>query len=149
MKLLYIILVAIFFFPSYTMSIENPGEQVETKRPGSPVSNTSMSKVLEYLLIEAQKMELDNEQRKRLIDVRNKYLVPLIRKEADYNLTRLKVVDMMQNPDFDTEKLKVKTKELKEQAWEMSEIAIDALDEIRDVVGLENFRKLMTIFKPS
>lgn len=149
MKLLYIILVAVFFFPSYAMSIENPGEQVETKRPGSSVSNTSMSKVLEYLLIEAQKMELDNEQRKILMDVRTKYLVPLIRKEADYNLTRLKVVDMMQNPDFDTEKLKVKTKELKEQAWEMSEIAIDALDEIRDVVGLENFRKLMTIFKPS
>ncbi len=104
-----------------------------------------MSKIVDALLINANTLQLTEEQKKSLSMIPDKYVYPLRRKEADYDIARMKVNNLMQDPNFDPAQAKKETKILEETALEMANISIDALAEIRTIVGIENFKTILSM----
>lgn len=133
--LLYVPVVLLFFinvsFAQNTLDIQKNIESGLT-----PL----MSKVLNLLIVKANTLDLTEEQRKGLILVQEKYVFPLAKKEAEHNISRIMVINIIQEPDFDPAEAKRASNELKETALEMSDMLIDGLVEIRTVIGIENYK---------
>ena len=106
-----------------------------------------MSNVVDMLLINANTLQLTDKQRESLSRIPEKYVYPLRRIEADYDIARMKINSLMQDPEFDTTQAKEETKILQETALEMSYMSIEAIAEIRNIVGLENFKKILSLTK--
>ncbi len=104
-----------------------------------------MSNVVDMLLMNANTLQLTDTQKKSLSKIPDKYVYTLRRKEADYDIARMKINNLMQDPEFDTTQAKEETKILQETALEMSYISIDAIAEIRNIVGLENFKTILSM----
>ncbi len=103
----------------------------------------SILRLLEYFLIEANKLEITDIQRKKLSNLPEKYIYPLTIKESEYKTLVLTVVDILTNPNFDNDKLKSALNKSKSKALEMSLLSVDAIDEIRQIIGIENFKMLL------
>ncbi len=104
-----------------------------------------MSKVVDKLLTNADTLQLTEKQKESLSMIPDKYVYPLRRKEADYDIARMKVNNLMQDPNFDPAQAKKETKILEETALEMANISIDALAEIRSTIGIENFKTILSM----
>lgn len=104
-----------------------------------------MSKIVDKLLINANTLQLTEKQKELLSMIPDKYIYPLRRKEADYDIARMKVNNLMQDPTFDTAQAKKETKILEETALDMANISIDALAEIRSAIGVENFKTILSM----
>ncbi len=104
-----------------------------------------MSSVVDKLLINANSLQLTEKQKKSLSMIPDKYVYPLRRIEADYDIARMKINNLMQDPNFDITQVKEETKLLQETALKMAYMSIDAIAEIRSIVGLENFKKILSM----
>lgn len=104
-----------------------------------------MSKIVDIFLTNAAALQLTEKQKESLSQIREKYLYPLITKEAEYHIAQMKVNNLMRDPNFDTAQAKKETKILEETALEMANISIDALAEIRSVIGIENFKSILSM----
>ena len=104
-----------------------------------------MSKVVDKLLTNADTLQLTEKQRESLSMIPDKYIYPLRRKEADYDIARMKVNNLMQDPNFDPAQAKKETKILEETALDMANISIDALAGIRSAIGVENFKTILSM----
>lgn len=104
-----------------------------------------MSNVVDMLLINANTLQLTDKQRESLSMIPEKYVYPLRKIEADYDIARMKINNLMQDPEFDTKQTKAETKILQETALKMSYISIDAIAEIRSIVGPENFKTILSM----
>ena len=106
-----------------------------------------MSKILNRLIIKANTLDLTEEQRERLSTIQEKYVFPLAKEEAEYNISRMKVVNIIQDPSFSPAEAKKASKALKETALEMSYVLIDGLVELRTVIGMENYKMIISRVK--
>lgn len=104
-----------------------------------------MSKVVDNLLINANTLQLTEKQKESLSMIPDKYIYPLRKKEADYDIARMKVNNLMQDPTFNPAQAKKETKRLEETALDMANISIDALAEIRSAIGVENFKTILSM----
>ena len=104
-----------------------------------------MSSVVDKLLINANSLQLPEKQKKSLSMIPDKYVYPLRRIEADYDIARMKINNLMQDPNFDITQVKEETKLLQETALKMAYMSIDAIAEIRSIVGLENFKIILSM----
>lgn len=104
-----------------------------------------MSSVVDKLLINANSLQLTEKQKKSLSMIPDKYVYPLRRIEADYDIARMKINNLMQDPNFDITQVKEETKLLQETALKMAYMSIDAIAEIRSIVGLENFKIILSM----
>ncbi len=133
-SLLYLPVVLLLFlsvsFAQNTLRTQNNIERVLT-----PL----MSKVLNQLIIKANTLDLTEDQREGLDMVQEKYVFPLAKKEAEHNISRMTVINIIQEPDFDPAEAKKASEKLKQTALEMSDMLIDGLVEIRTVIGIENY----------
>lgn len=91
----------------------------------------------------AESLELTDAQRKELGAVREKFLYPMVKKEADFRISHMKIVDMMHDVGFDPAKLKAEIKIANGIELELANMAVDAAVTIRNAVGMENFKKVM------
>jgi Spy/CpxP family protein refolding chaperone len=107
----------------------------------------SMSKILNRLIVKANTLDLTEKQRERLSMIQEKYVFPLAKEEAEYNISRMKVVNIIQDPNFNPAEAKRATKTLKETALEMSDMLIDGLVELRAVIGIENYKMITSRVK--
>ncbi len=57
----------------------------------------------------------------------------------------MKIRSLMQNPNFDVDQVKKETKILEEIAIEMAYMSIDAMAAIRSIVGIENFKTILSM----
>lgn len=103
-----------------------------------------MSKVLKQLIIKANTLDLTEDQRRGLDMVQENYVFLLAKKEAEHNISRMTVINIIQEPDFDPTEAKKASEKLKQTALEMSYTLIDGLAKIREVVGLENYKIITT-----
>lgn len=106
-----------------------------------------MSKILNRLLVKANTLDLTEKQREGLNLIQEKYVFPLAKKEAEYNISRMKVVNIIQDPNFNSAEAKKASKALKETALEMSYMLIDGLIELRAVIGIENYKMITSRVK--
>jgi hypothetical protein len=87
-------------------------------------------------------LNLTDTQRKQLAGIPERYIYPMIRKEADLKISHMRIMGMLHDPNFDPAKVKSETKASNEIKLEMANMAIDALADIRNAIGIENFKKV-------
>jgi uncharacterized protein YnzC (UPF0291/DUF896 family) len=90
----------------------------------------------------AESLELTDSQKKELEAVREKFLYPMVKKEADFRISHMKIVDMMHDAEFDPAKLKAEIKVANGIELELANMAVDAAVAIRNAVGIDNFKKI-------
>jgi len=99
------------------------------------------SMMVQHVLMKANALQLTDTQRKELANIPEKYLYPIVRKEADFRISHMKIMDMLQDPNFDTVKVKAEIKASNDINLEMANMSVDALAAIRKAIGVENFKK--------
>ena len=99
------------------------------------------SMMVHHVLMKANTLDLTATQKKELASIQEKYLYPMIRKEADFKISHMKIMDMLQNPNFDAAKVKAGIKASNEINLAMANMLIDEFTEIRKAIGVENFKK--------
>ena len=133
-KLLYMPVVLLLF-----LSISYAQDSLETRQNIESGLTPLMSKMLNLLIVKAKTLDLTEKQREGLGLVQEKYIFPLAKAEAKNNISRMMVINIIQEPDFDPVEAKKASEELKQSSLEMSYTLIDCLVEIRKVIGLENY----------
>ncbi len=133
-RLLYMPVVLLLF-----LSVSFAQDSLETRQNIESGLMPLMSKVLNSFIIKANNFYLTEQQREELDLIQEKYVFPLAKKEAENNISRMKVINIIQEPDFDPAEAKKASETLKQTALDMSFMLIDGLVEIRKVIGLENY----------
>lgn len=87
-------------------------------------------------------LDLADSQRQELDDVKENYLYPMMQREADFQISEMRVSDMLKAPNFDPEKIKKAIEMSIKLTRDNAITSIDALDAIRKTVGIDNFIKL-------
>jgi Spy/CpxP family protein refolding chaperone len=100
------------------------------------------SMMIHHVLMKASALNLTDAQKKELANIQEKYLYPMVRKEADFKISHMKTMDMLQDPNFDPVKVKAEAKVSSDISLEMANMSIDALAAIRKAIGVENFKKV-------
>jgi len=98
---------------------------------------------IRHILHHASDLELTDEQKKELKGLEEKYLYPLVRKEADLRITQMRLIDLFMDPTFDPAKAKTEAKVLTDTILEMTSLSVDALSAARKVLGPEKFKRAM------
>lgn len=141
-RLLYMPVVLLLF-----LSISFAQNSLETRQNIESGLTPLMSKVLNLIIVKAKTLDLTEEQMKGLNLVQEKYVFPLAKKEAEHNISRMMIIKIIQEPDFDPVEAKKASEKLKQTALEMSYTLIDGLVEIREIIGLENYKILTSRLK--
>jgi len=129
------------------LSISFAQDSLETRQNIESGMTPLMSKVLDLLIVKAKTLDLTKQQREGLDMVQERYVFPLAKKEAEHNISRMIVIKIVQEPNFDPDEAKKASEKLKQTALDMSYTLIDGLVEIREVIGLENYTILTTSVK--
>lgn len=145
-KMLWVFLIVFTIFLSAEETMSNDYKYIDIKKE-QKIKEVSIIQLLEYYLIQANNLEITDDQRKGLSDLPKKYIYPMTIKNAEYEISVLDVVDILTNPNFNTDELKSALKKSKAQALEMSLLSVDAIDEIRQIIGLDNFTIIMNSMK--
>lgn len=64
------------------------------------------SMMVHHVLMKANTLDLTDTQKQDLANIREKYLYPTVRKEADFKISHMKTMDMLHDPNFDPANLK-------------------------------------------
>lgn len=99
------------------------------------------SMMVRHVLVKANNLDLTDTQKKEVANIQEQYVYPMVRKEADFKISHMKIINMLQNPNFDPTKVKKEIKVSNEINLEMANMSIDALAAIRKTIGVENFKK--------
>lgn len=115
------------------------------KGMGGHMTGGSMmySMMVHHVLMKAGALDLTDAQKKELAEVNEKYLYPIVRKEADFKISHMKIMDMIHDPNFDPASLKSEIKTSNQLSLETADAMVDALAAVRKTVGPENFTKMM------
>lgn len=105
--------------------------------------STMYSMMVHHILMKASTLDLTDAQKKELAEINEKYLYPIVRKEADFKISHMKIMDMLHDASFDPAKLKSEIKTSNQINLETADVMVDALAAIRKAVGPENFTQVM------
>ncbi len=108
---------------------------------GKPTSAYGM--MIHHLLVQANNLELTDDQKKELSKINETYLYPIIQKDADFRISHIKIMDMLHDPSFDPAKVKEQIKNSNDINLAMADLYVDGLVSIRKAIGTENFKKIM------
>jgi hypothetical protein len=100
------------------------------------------SMMVNHVIMSANTLNLTDTQKKELTDVQEKYVFPMVHKEADFKISHMKIMNMLQDPNFDPAKVKAEIKASNDINLDMANMSVDALAAIRKAVGVENFKKI-------
>jgi len=99
------------------------------------------SMMVNHVLMKANTLNLTETQKKELANIQEKYIYPMVRKEADFKISHMKIMNMLQDPNFDPAKVKAEAKASNDINLDMANLLVDALAAIRKTIGVENFKK--------
>ncbi len=107
-------------------------------------NHTSMyGMMIHHLLMKANDLELTDDQKKELSKINETYLYPIVKKDADFKISHIKVMDMLHDPNFDPAKVKEEIKNSNDISLAMADLYVNGLVSIRKTIGVENFKKIM------
>ncbi len=114
---------------------------------GSYMSGGSMmySMMVRNVITKADALDLTETQKKEIAELSDKYLDPMVQKEADFRTVHMKMMSMMRDPDFDPEALKSAIKTSNDLNMDMADMMVDALADARKTLGPENFKQCMAM----
>jgi Spy/CpxP family protein refolding chaperone len=148
MKTLVTSLVVLVFAASLSFAqgmIQEKGEKSEEEigmlSMKGGMSSTMCNMIVHHVFIKANTLNLTDAQRKELANILDKYLYPMAHREGDSKISHKKVMDMLQDPNFDPAKLKAEVKASNDINLEIENMSVDALAAIRKAIGVENFKK--------
>jgi len=136
-RLLYMPVVLLLFL---SVSLAQDGINIQ-KRIESGMTPL-MSKVFHGLIDKAENLDLTEKQREKLALIQEKYVFPLARIEAENLIARMKLVNIIKDPNFDLTEAKKATKTLQESTLERDYMLLNGLVELRKVIGLKNYKKI-------
>ncbi|MAT38208.1 MAG: hypothetical protein CL946_01250 [Ectothiorhodospiraceae bacterium] len=145
MKRSLIVLLAIFSIASVSVAQKSMEEKGEFNYQDTKIKQkkkVESYRLVQEFLLNASTLDLSESQRQQLDDIKEEYLYPMIQKEADFQISEMRVSDMLKEPDFNPEKIKRAIETSINLTRENAIMSIDALDAIRKVVGIDNFNKL-------
>ena len=143
-SLLYMPVVLLLF-----LSVSLAQDVLETKKRIEIGMLSLMSKMLHGLIAKADNLDLTEKQREELALIEEKYVFPLVRKEAENLIASMELVNIIQEPNFDPAEAKKAIKTLQESTLERDYILINGLVGLRKVIGLEDYTKITSrvVFK--
>jgi len=143
-SLLYMPVVLLLF-----LSVSLAQDVLETKKRIEIGMLSLMSKMLHGLIAKADNLDLTEKQREELALMEEKYVFPLVRKEAENLIASMELVNIIQEPNFDPAEAKKAIKTLQESTLERDYILINGLVGLRKVIGLEDYTKITSrvVFK--
>lgn len=100
------------------------------------------SMMVHHVLMKVNTLGLTHAQKQDLVNIREKYLYPIVRKETDSKISHMKIMDMLHDPNFDPAKVKAEVKLSNDINLEMANMSIDALAAIRKSIGIDKFKKI-------
>jgi Spy/CpxP family protein refolding chaperone len=103
------------------------------------------SMMVNHVIMSANTLNLTDAQKKELTDVQEKYVYPMVHKEADFKISHMKIMNMLQDPNFDPAKVKAEIKASNDINLDIANMLVDALAAVRKAVGVENFKKIGTM----
>ena len=103
------------------------------------------SMMVHNVIVKADALDLTDAQKKEIDGLNDKYLYPLVQKEADFRVSHMKMMNMMKDPNFDTEALKAAIKSSNDLNKDMADTMVDALAAARKILGPENFKQCMAM----
>jgi hypothetical protein len=140
--MLVLILLALTNFSFAQKAIQENGDfkyqDTKLKKKKKVESYILVQEFLQYASI----LDLADSQRQELDDVKENYLYPMMQREADFQISEMRVSDMLKAPNFDPEKIKKAIEMSIKLTRDNAITSIDALDAIRKTVGIDNFIKL-------
>lgn len=146
MKQLFKMLLILLCFTSFSFAQQVIQENDYHKDEPKTMKKKVESYVLvQYFLMNANTLDLKDSQREKLNNIKKDYLYPMIQKEANFRISEMKVMDLLKKPDFNTDKLKSAIQMSINLTLENALLSIDALDAIRNAVGIDNFNKLIKL----
>jgi len=138
-------MIRLFYLPVLLLlflSVSLAQDVLETKKRIEIGMPTLMSKMLHGLIAKADNLDLTEKQREELALMEEKYVFPLVKKEAENLIASMELVNIIQKPNFDPAKAKKAIKTLQESTLERDYLLINGLVELRNVIGLENYTKI-------
>lgn len=96
-----------------------------------------------HMLMMADELGLTEEQKKTLRGVEDRYLYPMIQKEAELKVANMKLHDLMMGEGFDAKKAKAQAQTVNTLKLEMTGLSIDAMETMRKAIGPEKLTKSM------
>ena len=124
---------------------QSMGPKKQTRMISGMQHTMLYSSMVRRTLMKAEGLNLTEEQKKELSNIKEQYLYPMVRKEADFRVSHMKIMDMLRDPDFDPLKVKSEIKRANDINLEIANMSIDALAAIRKAIGPENFKKIKTM----
>lgn len=114
---------------------------------GSHMYGGSMmySMMVRNVITKANALNLTDAQKKEIAQLNDKYLEPLVQKENDFRGEHMKMMTMMQDPNFDPEALKSAIKTSNELNTDMADMMVDAMADARKTLGPEDFKQCMVM----
>ncbi len=109
----------------------------------SGMHSTMYTMMIHHILIETNTLDINEAQKNELSAIKEKYLYPIVQKEADFKISHMKIMDMLHDPNFDAEKLRSEIKISNQINLDLSDMMIDALTSIRKAIGLDNYEQIM------
>jgi hypothetical protein len=109
----------------------------------SGMHSTMYTMMIHHILIETNTLDINEAQKNELSAIKEKYLYPIVQKEADFKISHMKIMDMLHDPNFDAEKLRSEIKKSNQINLDLSDMMIDALTSIRKAIGLDNYEQIM------
>ncbi len=145
MKRSLIIVLILFTFTSFSFAQKALQENGDIEYQDSKLKKKK--RVESYMLVQefllyASTLDLTDSQRRELDNIKEDYLYPMIQNETDFQISEIRVSDMLKAPNFDPEMIKKAIEISIKLTRENAIMSIDALDAIRKVVGIDNFNKL-------
>ena len=162
MKGLSVSILILTFLTSFALA-QGTGQNTRGQTPGNMMPQGNMyghmhgmgnhtmnrpmmySMMVQNVITKANTLDLTDSQKKEISGLNYKYLQPLSQKESDFRAEHMKLMKMMQDPNFDPAALKTAIKSSNDMNMDMADMMVDALTAARKTLGPENFKKCMTM----
>lgn len=131
--------------PGMMMPHENMKGSMHGMGYHSTGSSMMYSMMVHNVIMKADALDLTDAQKKEIAELNDKYLYPLVQKEADFRVAHMKMMNMMKDPNFDPEALKATIKSSNDLNMDMADMMVDALTAARKTLGPGNFKQCMTM----
>lgn len=103
------------------------------------------SRMLMSMLHKTSRLDLSEQQDRKVKEIRAKYIGPIIQEEGKSRGLQRKFMLQLQKADFDPAELKTIVKETDVVNKKIADMFIDAMTVIRDAVGPKNYAKLTPV----
>ena len=127
---------------SYAQHKRDPARQFH------PVYRTKAHGIGQYnvmlldMLNGCEDLDLTDKQKKKIEEIRIKYLKPITEETTEYRKLRLSVYKSLQDPSFDTAKLKSELDKARALGKKMANQFVDGVSMLRDTLGPEKYKEL-------